>query len=423
MKMIPVPRLVAVQYVIFLLLIATGVHAQTVYVCEGPYATKYHCTPSCRGLNNCRGGLSSITLQNAVARERYPCSICGGNCSAPIRQEKRVVPPAHTQNREEPATPPERVIQPQEKMRVQKKPKERNTGKTPVAVTTTTTVAGSTTKQEEIFQTLLGQQEQLDERRSRLDSGMMVLQEKQDALVLGQQTLLYRTQALIADSIQFERDKARWLADREDMRQSLLVQEQRLGTMIDSVQAFTRLLQERDKSLALREQKVEEQEQLLRTRMEGYMASRPRYFSFEMTTGFEYLLSSDKERKAIVPVAAALLYRFDHRDNIANRFGVQYRFGNEYTISPSWKSLGYRHEIVVLAEFNELIRIGGGYTVNAGQSVWALEHRYSISTTVFFHRSSIPVGITGIIYTDNEFSRARFAVGMQIGYGINFLQW
>ncbi len=49
---------------------------EIVYVCTGAYATRYHKTKDCRGLNNCRGQVRAISLTQAMKDGRTPCEIC-----------------------------------------------------------------------------------------------------------------------------------------------------------------------------------------------------------------------------------------------------------------------------------------------------------------------------------------------------------
>lgn len=49
--------------------------SETVYICTGPKAKKYHKTSHCKGLNRCSGTIKSISI--AEARKHYsPCNIC-----------------------------------------------------------------------------------------------------------------------------------------------------------------------------------------------------------------------------------------------------------------------------------------------------------------------------------------------------------
>lgn len=50
--------------------------ASDVYICTGSYATKYHSTSSCRGLNNCKGSIKKISQKEAASKGRSACSIC-----------------------------------------------------------------------------------------------------------------------------------------------------------------------------------------------------------------------------------------------------------------------------------------------------------------------------------------------------------
>ena len=47
-----------------------------VYICPGGSATKYHAKATCRGLNNCRGKVVKIPVEEAKKQGRTPCSIC-----------------------------------------------------------------------------------------------------------------------------------------------------------------------------------------------------------------------------------------------------------------------------------------------------------------------------------------------------------
>ena len=47
-----------------------------VYICTGSSATKYHAKATCRGMNNCRGKVVKISVEDAKGQGRTPCSIC-----------------------------------------------------------------------------------------------------------------------------------------------------------------------------------------------------------------------------------------------------------------------------------------------------------------------------------------------------------
>ena len=49
---------------------------ETVYICNGTYATKYHKTKTCGGLNNCKGTITSIDKSDAVKKGRTACLRC-----------------------------------------------------------------------------------------------------------------------------------------------------------------------------------------------------------------------------------------------------------------------------------------------------------------------------------------------------------
>jgi hypothetical protein len=51
--------------------------SQTVYICGGKYATKFHSTSKCSGLNNCKGGIYKYDSQEEAMDEGYShCKIC-----------------------------------------------------------------------------------------------------------------------------------------------------------------------------------------------------------------------------------------------------------------------------------------------------------------------------------------------------------
>lgn len=47
-----------------------------VYICEGKYSKRYHSSPNCRGLDNCKGGVEKVTLEEAQKMGRTPCHVC-----------------------------------------------------------------------------------------------------------------------------------------------------------------------------------------------------------------------------------------------------------------------------------------------------------------------------------------------------------
>jgi hypothetical protein len=47
-----------------------------VYICTGRFSKKYHSTPDCKGLNNCKGDIREISEEKAIDKGRTPCKLC-----------------------------------------------------------------------------------------------------------------------------------------------------------------------------------------------------------------------------------------------------------------------------------------------------------------------------------------------------------
>lgn len=56
--------------------IAVGKSENTVYVCTGKSAKKYHKSSRCKGLRNCKGDIVKIERSRAEAMGKTPCRIC-----------------------------------------------------------------------------------------------------------------------------------------------------------------------------------------------------------------------------------------------------------------------------------------------------------------------------------------------------------
>ena len=52
------------------------VAVRTVYICTGSYSKRYHSTPECSGLNNCKGEIKAISMSSAQKKGRTPCKKC-----------------------------------------------------------------------------------------------------------------------------------------------------------------------------------------------------------------------------------------------------------------------------------------------------------------------------------------------------------
>lgn len=60
-----------------LLLFINSDNTKIVYICTGPYSTKYHKTAQCRGLKKCSAKIKQISLEDAVKKyKRKPCGYC-----------------------------------------------------------------------------------------------------------------------------------------------------------------------------------------------------------------------------------------------------------------------------------------------------------------------------------------------------------
>jgi len=49
---------------------------ETVYICNGKYATKYHKTNTCSGLNNCKSTITAVDKKEAEKKGRTGCAVC-----------------------------------------------------------------------------------------------------------------------------------------------------------------------------------------------------------------------------------------------------------------------------------------------------------------------------------------------------------
>ena len=49
---------------------------QIVYICMGGSATKYHSRKTCKGLGNCKGEISEVSMSTATSQGRTACKIC-----------------------------------------------------------------------------------------------------------------------------------------------------------------------------------------------------------------------------------------------------------------------------------------------------------------------------------------------------------
>lgn len=52
------------------------VAGDSVYVCTGPHARRYHKFASCKGLRNCSREIKKISLEQAKKLHKTPCHIC-----------------------------------------------------------------------------------------------------------------------------------------------------------------------------------------------------------------------------------------------------------------------------------------------------------------------------------------------------------
>jgi hypothetical protein len=49
---------------------------ESVYICTGRFAVRYHSISGCKGLENCRGEIISVPLNKAAEINRTSCKIC-----------------------------------------------------------------------------------------------------------------------------------------------------------------------------------------------------------------------------------------------------------------------------------------------------------------------------------------------------------
>lgn len=56
-----------------------AVNSESVYVCTGSSAKRYHSTESCRGLSRCSGEILEMAVEEAEEHGRTPCRMCVEN--------------------------------------------------------------------------------------------------------------------------------------------------------------------------------------------------------------------------------------------------------------------------------------------------------------------------------------------------------
>jgi hypothetical protein len=59
----------------FLLLTGFSCNVRWVYICDSPYARRYHYKEDCRGLKRCDHQIIKITLDEAEKRSLTPCHL------------------------------------------------------------------------------------------------------------------------------------------------------------------------------------------------------------------------------------------------------------------------------------------------------------------------------------------------------------
>lgn len=57
-------------------LLSLAVNAETVYVCTGPKAKRYHKTGACMGLGSCSKEIVAVDRTTAENRGKTPCKVC-----------------------------------------------------------------------------------------------------------------------------------------------------------------------------------------------------------------------------------------------------------------------------------------------------------------------------------------------------------
>ncbi|MCS6991519.1 MAG: hypothetical protein NZL95_06610 [Chitinophagales bacterium] len=55
--------------------------SDTVFICNSPYARKFHKTRFCEGLQSCKAAITAVSRSEAVAAARTGCLLCYGNSS------------------------------------------------------------------------------------------------------------------------------------------------------------------------------------------------------------------------------------------------------------------------------------------------------------------------------------------------------
>lgn len=60
----------------FCIALTSGTKEKDVYICTGKSSVAYHCDLNCKGLNNCKSGIKTVTLKKAKKIGRRACKIC-----------------------------------------------------------------------------------------------------------------------------------------------------------------------------------------------------------------------------------------------------------------------------------------------------------------------------------------------------------
>lgn len=424
--------------IIILFLVDSLKATECVVVCMGGYSYRYHSSEFCRGLNNCRGGLKTITLKEARNMGRTPCRVCGGNpfnCAVP------------GENTTERKSKPKNDCQSQINRINDKHRQEIETLESQISEyeDMIDQLKSPFAKPKTFYDSLsrfLTDKEQYDNDKATFDREMKKFIWDKNITEINLKSQADSLNNLSEELTLLKKDLEN---KQEELNKAINIHNARIDTTRYYVQNGEKIkidlkyketiLREKEEQLRKKENELSDLSRNLDSKkwnLEMDINANKHIYPHRFYTDFSiqsnYLFLQGGKYATSFDFILGIYYRFDidktdfGSQNRVNRIGFEYSFRGEFENAYS-KYLGYQQNLALIFDFQEYIRTGIGYNALVSKSFWGKDNKYFLPITVFVTREPHSFGINSTLIFNSIFKYQSVSVGLTYGVGTNFLRF
>ncbi|MFH1049322.1 MAG: hypothetical protein V1779_00165 [bacterium] len=440
-----IPKIVRIFiFLWFLSSITNTVFAQKekcVVICQGRYAKVYHSSANCRGLNNCRGGVITVTLKEALNMGRRPCKVCGGNpfyCEtgkSKVNEDYCEKKLSYLENKYE------GKIESLNNYILQLKNDNVQLTHFCDSLKKINIALNSPYKNRDTFlisvYNYIELKKEFDEKQINLDKLYLELKnerkyldKQKTELSIQKEEINEKKESLKSAESNFEmryNNAQQTLKTAESLQNMIDKKLSEINEKEDDISVLKKNYETKKGELNNFENSLKRREQRLKKDIENAEHIYPERFALDLMGNVSYFVDMEPSANSAIDLTLSLFYRFDinkdidNKDERVNKVGFSYTF-KSLVETETISNFGYFQTINLNFGFKEFFRIGIGYSYLPSKINQQMIKIVNLPVTFMITRSPFLIGIKTSINFNEKMYYLYTDIGLSIGIGFDFLR-